>query len=223
VRLATALGALAAVLAVAFPFLPVHQDTLELRWPTAERGTAPVTSPLVAVRPERLAATLPCASIADRGTVLTTAPPDAPGADDVGLVVAAAGGSVTVTSGGTGLADAPLPAGPDCTLSITSTATRTTVVLGGEVLLDEAADRRPEVVGVYSALVDPTGVDVVITVDNRYDSTAGARSRPRPGSGRSSRCSGPWSRCTASTTGADGGSPGCTSARRGPLRCATPW
>ena len=38
--LAAALGALAAVLAVAFPFLPVHQDTLELRWPTAGRPDA---------------------------------------------------------------------------------------------------------------------------------------------------------------------------------------
>ncbi len=77
-RIAAALGALAAVLAVAFPFLPVQQDTLELRWPTAERGTTPVTSPLVSVRPERLAATLPCGAIAGQGTVLTTAPSDAP-------------------------------------------------------------------------------------------------------------------------------------------------
>ena len=38
-RAAAVLGALAAVLAVAFPFLPVHQDTLELRWPTASGGT----------------------------------------------------------------------------------------------------------------------------------------------------------------------------------------
>lgn len=173
VVLAVALGALAAVLAVAFPFLPVQQDTLELRWPTAERGTDPVTSPLVAVRPERISATLPCDAIAERGTVLTTAPPDAPGAEDVGLVVTAEDGTVTVVSGGTELVDAPLPGGPGCTLSITSTAIRTTVLLDGRALLDQATDRRPEVVGVYSTLRDPAGLDVTIIVDNRYDSTAG--------------------------------------------------
>ena len=172
-RAAAVLGALAAVLAVAFPFLPVHQDTLELRWPTASGGTAPVTSPLVAVRPERLAVELPCAAIAAAGpgTVLSTAPSEA--GDGVGRAVAVADGTVTVTSGGTGLADAVLPGGPGCALSIASDAARTTVVLDGRVLLDEAADLRPEVVGVYSTLTDPAGLAVSVTVDNRYDSTPG--------------------------------------------------
>ncbi len=176
--LAAALGTLAAVLAIAFPLLPVTQDTLELRWPTVENGTAPVTSPLVAVRPERLVAEVPCAAIADLGSgiVFTTTPPDAPGGVAVGLAVTVADGVAAVTLGGEVIAEAPVSTSAGCTLSIVSDATRTTVTLGGRTLADLEEDRRPQVVGVYSDL-DGTrdavdGTSVSITVDNRYDSGA---------------------------------------------------
>ncbi len=172
---AAALGALAAVLAVAFPFLPVTQDTLELRWPTVENGTAPVTAPLVAVRPERLTADVPCTALAAPGTVFSTTPADAPGGSAVGLAVTVGGGpvgarTVSVISGGEVLADAPVPARADCALALSTDAARTTVTLDGRVLVDSEEDLRPEVVGVYSDLADGAGVVVAITVDNRYDS-----------------------------------------------------
>src|SRR5690349_8155183 len=59
-RLAAGLGLLSAVLALAIPFLPVSQNTAQLSWPTAGGGTAPVTAPLVALRPESFDATVPC-------------------------------------------------------------------------------------------------------------------------------------------------------------------
>jgi arabinosyltransferase C len=174
IAVAAVLGLLAAVLAVAFPFLPVEQDTLDLRWPTAGAGTAPVTSPLVAVRPERLTAEVPCAALTalGTGTVFSTTPADAPGGPAVGLAVTVEAGTVSVIGGGQVLADAPVPTTPACVLAISTDAAATTVVLGGLTLVDSAADLRPEVVGVYSDLSDAqgAGTSVVITVDNRYDS-----------------------------------------------------
>lgn len=172
--LAAALGAVAAVLAIAFPLLPITQDTLELRWPTVENGTTPVTSPLVSVRPERMAADVPCAAVADlgSGTVFATTPPDAPGGAAVGLAVTAIDGLAAVTLGGEVIAEAPV-----CrdTLSIVTDAGATVVTLDGRPLVELEEDRRPEVVGVYSDLDGTTaavgGLAVSITVDNRYDST----------------------------------------------------
>ncbi|WP_300013442.1 arabinosyltransferase domain-containing protein [Pseudonocardia sp.] len=172
---AAVLGLLAAVLAVAFPFLPVEQDTLQLRWPTAENGTAPVTAPLVAIRPERLTAELPCTTLAGlgTGTAFSTTPADAPGGAAVGLAVTVDAGTVSVIGDGEVLAATPVPTTPGCALSISTDAAATTVVLGGQTLVDSTDDLRPEVVGVYSDLSDAqgAGASVVITVDNRYDST----------------------------------------------------
>ncbi|MDN5749273.1 MAG: arabinosyltransferase domain-containing protein, partial [Pseudonocardia sp.] len=175
---AAVLGALSAVLAIAFPWRPVQQDPLERRWPTVETGTAPGPAPLVAVRPERLAADVPCAAITDLGSglVLSTTPPDAPGGAAVGLAVAVSDGVMTLTAGGEVLAEGPVPATPGCTLAIDSDVSTTTATLGGRVLVNSAEDLRPQVVGVYSDL-DGTrdavdGTSVRITVDNRYDTEA---------------------------------------------------
>ncbi|WP_214365695.1 arabinosyltransferase domain-containing protein [Pseudonocardia sp. H11422] len=183
-RAAAGLGLLAALLAIAFPFLPVEQNTAELRWPSATGGTAPVTAPLVALRPERLAADIGCVAIAaldsrsaGPATVLSTTPPTSPDGALVGLTVTVADGALSLSNRGQRLALAPLPAPtPGCTLSITSDATSTTATLGGAPLLDEDGDQRPQVVGVYSDLDgardDIAGTAVRIAVDNRYDSSA---------------------------------------------------
>jgi arabinosyltransferase C len=179
---AAVLGLLAAALAVAFPFMPVHQDTAELRWPTAAGGTAAVNAPLVALRPLRFTAEVGCAALrgldarsAGPAVVLATTPPGSPDGPAIGLTVTVDDGTLTVSDRGSELAAAVL-AGPDCDLSMSSTATRTEVRLGGAALVSAAGDQRPQVVGVYSdldgGLDDMTGTAVRIEVDNRFDSTA---------------------------------------------------
>src|SRR5258708_616423 len=56
-------GRLAGVRALGGPFLPVDQTTAQVQWPSAQSGTAPVDSPLVALRPETMDATFGCAAI----------------------------------------------------------------------------------------------------------------------------------------------------------------
>ncbi|MEK6443530.1 arabinosyltransferase domain-containing protein [Pseudonocardia sp. T1-2H] len=181
-RVAAGLGILAALLAIATPFLPVQQNTAELSWPTAENGTAPVTAPLVALRPERLDATVPCAAITSLdarspgpATVFTTTPPGSPDGAAVALTVRVTDGTLTVDDRGERVAEVAVgPAG--CTLGVASDVDRTTVEVGGTpaVILD--GDRRPQVIGVYSDLdsrLDPvSGTSVRITTDNRYDSSS---------------------------------------------------
>lgn len=178
--IAAGLGLAATVLALAVPFLPVWQNTEVLRWPTAVNGTAPVTDPLVTLRPQQLDAAVSCASVRDldaRSSVpavlFSTTPPASPDGPTVGMAVSVGHGTVTVDDRGRKLAEALIPPG-DCTLRVVSDATRTSVTLGGAALFDRAGDERPQVVGIYSQL-DATldtvrGTSVVVTVDNRFDS-----------------------------------------------------
>ncbi len=178
--MAAGLGLAAAALALAVPFLPVQQSTEVLRWPTAANGTAPVTSPLVTLRPLRLDATVSCASIRDLdarssapAAMFSTTPPASPDGPTVGMAVTVNDGVVTVDNRGRKLAEVIVPSGA-CTLGVASDATRTTVTIGSTTLVDLAGDERPQVVGVYSQLdstrdtVADTSVEV--TVDNRFDS-----------------------------------------------------
>ncbi|GAA1872519.1 arabinosyltransferase domain-containing protein [Pseudonocardia ailaonensis] len=177
-RLAAALGLLSAVLSIAIPFLPVSQNTAELSWPTATAGTAPVTAPLVTLRPESFDATIACPTLRSldaRGpaTVFTTTAPGAPDGATVGMRVGIDGGLLTVDDRGRRLAESPLPAG-DCTLVVRSDATSTTVTLGGTRLSGSTEDLRPQVVGLWSDLDqarDPVAGTVIrFATDNRFDS-----------------------------------------------------
>lgn len=182
---ATVLGVLAALLAVAFPFLPVEQVTARLSWPTVAGGTAPVTAPLVALRPLLFTADVGCAALHDLAArsavpavVVSTTPPGVPGTAAVGLAVALANGVLTIDDRGARLAEARLGAlrpGAACGLAISSTPSRTQVVLGGRVLVSIDGDHRPQVVGIYSDLDgsrdDLAGTAVRIDVDNRFDSS----------------------------------------------------
>jgi len=182
--LAVLLGALGTLLALAFPLLPVHQDTAELRWPTVEHGTAPVTAPLVSYRPESLHASIGCQAIRDlaartvgRAVVLSTTPPASPTGPLVGMTLEVSDGKLLLTNRGRQLATGTVPAGA-CTVDITSDVNATTVVVGGTTLVAQSGDVRPQVVGVYSDLDGTrdriTGTNVRITVDTRFVTTASA-------------------------------------------------
>ncbi|MGF0225850.1 arabinosyltransferase domain-containing protein [Dietzia natronolimnaea] len=88
-RLALITGFLGAFLAILSGFLPVHQDTTEVRW-TAGPDYASVTAPLVSGRPLDLTITAPCgplSQVPDDTIVFSTLPEGAPGRISDGLVV----------------------------------------------------------------------------------------------------------------------------------------
>ncbi|HMT49280.1 arabinosyltransferase domain-containing protein [Dietzia sp. UBA5065] len=88
-RLAVITGFLGAFLAVLAGFLPVHQDTTEVRWSAGPDFTS-VTAPLVSGRPLDLTITAPCAPLAEvppNTVVFSTLPEGAPGRISDGLVV----------------------------------------------------------------------------------------------------------------------------------------
>ncbi|MET0190081.1 MAG: arabinosyltransferase domain-containing protein [Pseudonocardia sediminis] len=180
--LAAGLGLISAVLALAVPFLPVVQTTSEVRWPTAQSGTAAVDTPLVAMRPETMEATFPVAAIRSleartpgTATVFSTVPANAPDGNTVGMRVSVDAGTVAIDVRGRQVVTAPLPPG-DGALRITSDFGRTVATLGDQQLFSLDFDARPQVVGIYSdldAAQDPVGdTSVRIEADNRYDSTA---------------------------------------------------
>ncbi len=181
--LAAGLGLLSALLALAVPFLPVQQTTAELRWPSAQSGTAPVDAPMVALRPETLDARFACDAVRSldartpgTATVFSTVPPNSPNGSAVGMRVGVDGGTVTVDDGGRRAASAALPDG-GCALTITSDAGATTASFDDREIAALQGDWRPQVVGVYSDLdqtLDPVGdTSVRIEADNRYDSVSG--------------------------------------------------
>jgi arabinosyltransferase C len=183
-RLAAGLGLLSAVLAIAIPFLPVSQNTAELSWPTAGGGTAPVTAPLVALRPESFDATVSCAAVrsldarsAQAGTVFTTTAPGAPDGAAVGMRVSVDAGRLAVDDRGERIAEADLAPG-DCTLVVRSDWASTTVTFGDRQLAAFDDDRRPQVAGVWSDLdqaLDPmAGTAIRLATDNRFDSAPSA-------------------------------------------------
>ena len=180
--LAAGLGVLAAVLALAVPFLPVDQTTAQVAWPSAQSGTAPVDTPLVTLRPETLDATFGCAGIRSLdarsegpASVYSTVPQASPIGAAVAMRATVDAGTLSIDNRGIQVASEPLPAG-DCTLRITSDATRTTATLGAAELFRLDGDQRPQVTGVYSSLDqarDPVdGTSVRYDVDNRYDSVS---------------------------------------------------
>ncbi|MBB1042746.1 arabinosyltransferase, partial [Dietzia sp. Cai40] len=88
-RLAVITGFLGAFLAILSGFLPVHQNTTEVRW-TAGPDYASVTAPLVSGRPLDLTITAPCgplSQVPDDTIVFSTLPEGAPGRISDGLVV----------------------------------------------------------------------------------------------------------------------------------------
>ncbi|PRX48225.1 arabinosyltransferase C [Prauserella shujinwangii] len=178
-RLTVVLGLLAAACALAFPFLPVVQDTARITWPVGG-DTGQVNAPLAGYWAQDLRADLPCATVrsADARTpgpalLFSTVP--APRAEDgAGLQLQVDDGLLLASNRGEQIARQPLPA-TGCDVAFHSTATRTTLAVGGIPVFDAGDDVRPRVIGIYSGIEggkDPTaGLSVSITPDTRYQSS----------------------------------------------------
>lgn len=179
--LAAGLGLLAALLSAAVPLLPVVQQTATITWPNGG-DVEPVVAPLASYEPEALRATVPCAAMqsADARTpgsviVLSTTPPRSATEAGGGMNLRVADGELMVIARARELVSAEL-APPGCDVTVNSTMSRTTVTMGDRVLVDERADVRPQVVGIYSELqegLDPIdGLAVQVEPDTRYQGTA---------------------------------------------------
>ncbi|MBK1783217.1 arabinosyltransferase domain-containing protein [Prauserella cavernicola] len=179
--LASIVGVLSAILAIAIPLLPVNQDVTTLEWPTQE-GTRAVTAPLTAQAPVQLEAEIPCSAAADLdrrtsgpATLVSTNAPDSEDGRLTGLALRVDSGLLTFTTRGQQLGSAPVGPG-DCTITIRSDASGTSASIGDEVLAAAEGDYRPQVTGIYSDLDANRdaiqGLSVSVEVDNRWDTTA---------------------------------------------------
>lgn len=177
--LATILGLVSAVCAIAYPFLPVVQDTAKFTWPSGD-STEQVNSPLAGYWAQELTAEVPCEtarSLDDRTAgetnLLSTVPPDRLD-EGAGMQLRINDNTLIAFSRGEQVARQQLPAG-DCAISVSSTVENTSMSVNGTPVYSEDGDVRPRVVGVYSAIEagqDPVdGLNVSVTPDTRYQST----------------------------------------------------
>jgi arabinosyltransferase C len=192
-------GLLAAVLAVATPFLPVTQTTAQLNWP--QNGVMQsVDAPLIGYVPTDLNVSIPCRAAAglvgpqnaNRTVLLSTVPKQAPKAVDRGLLIERVGGDLLVIVRNTPVVTAPLTEvlSPACQqLTFTAHAEKVTgefvgLVQGpdaegsakpGDPLKGERSgyDFRPQIVGVFTDLSGPAppGLTFSATIDSRYSTS----------------------------------------------------
>jgi arabinosyltransferase C len=176
-------GLLGAVAAIAVPLLPVIQDTAVITWPRPG-DLAPVNAPLVAYQPQNMTATIPCAAAVSLdarspqpASLLATTPPGSTDGAAVGMVLQVDAGKLTLISRGQALGNVLLSAIPpsprQCMIRISSDARGTTASAGATRFVKVDQDVRPQVTGIYSALVerDPVrGLAVRITPDTRFQS-----------------------------------------------------
>ncbi|WP_036528478.1 arabinosyltransferase domain-containing protein [Nocardia sp. CNY236] len=177
-RIAFAAGVIGALLAVAVPFLPVHQEQASFSWPQAEQASN-VTAPLVSYSPTKLTVDVPCAATTDLGrsggTVVSTVPPQSGKASQYGLnvVVRSEQGvdRLQVVLRDRTLLDTPVAGLPlGCRVAIVSDSTRTSVNVGIGETVTVQGDVRPQLVGLFTDLLDPAaaGVRVDVEVDSRF-------------------------------------------------------
>ncbi|WP_258175193.1 arabinosyltransferase domain-containing protein [Actinopolyspora mortivallis] len=176
--IAAVLGVVGTILSLSVPFLPVRHDITQLRWPTAQ-GTEPVSAPLVIYSPVELEFTASCAAVRslderteNAATLLSTNAPSAEYGNLTGMVLRVDDGRLTLLSKGRQLGTTPLPSG-DCTLSVSSDASRTVAEVGDQTLASvRGEDRRPQLTGIFSQLddqLDPmTDVSFRAQVDTRW-------------------------------------------------------
>ena len=188
-------GLLGALLAVATPFLPVKQTTVELNWP--QNGVlASVDAPLIGYVPTQLDVSIPCRAAAGlegpRTVLLSTVPKQAPKAVDRGLLIQRVGNDLTVIVRNTPVVSAPLTQvlSPACErLTFTAHADKVTAefvgltadpdpndgIEAGEPRRGERGgyDFRPQIVGVFTDLSGPApaGLEFSATVDSRYSTS----------------------------------------------------
>lgn len=179
-------GLLSAALALAVPLLPVVVNESTLRWPGLGDVTS-VDAPLAAYVPLELEASIPCDAATGESEdrlVLATIPPATAEAQEYGLIVAnraadAAGPprlEIRLRNIDVLTASLDQLVGPDCQITITSTAAQTRTEVSGApgvsaLVLD--GDYRPQMVGVFTDLAGtpPAGLNVTARVDDRFSST----------------------------------------------------
>ncbi|PZS38369.1 MAG: arabinosyltransferase, partial [Pseudonocardiales bacterium] len=177
-------GLLGALLAIAVPLLPVIQDTAVITWPRSG-DLAPINAPLVTYQPQNMTAMIPCAAAVSLdkrslqpASVLTTTPPGSTDGAAVGMVLQVDAGKLTLISRGQALGNVLLssipPSPRQCMIQISSDARGTTASAGAIRFVKVNQDVRPQVTGLYSALIeqrDPVrGLAVQVTPDTRFQS-----------------------------------------------------
>ncbi|MFI5611745.1 arabinosyltransferase domain-containing protein [Amycolatopsis sp. NPDC051903] len=181
--IAVALGLLSALCALAYPFLPVVQDTAEVVWPTGS-DTRSVSAPLTGYWAQDLEAEVPCAAIRslDARTngpalLLGTVPDGRTGpraGNGVGLLLHVDNGVLLASSQGQQIAQQPLPQA-GCAVTLKSDATQMTLAVAGTPVFHTSGDVRPRVVGIYSSISsakDPiSGLRVSVVPDTRYQTS----------------------------------------------------
>ncbi|WP_458687656.1 arabinosyltransferase domain-containing protein [Nocardia tengchongensis] len=160
------------------PFAPVRQEQSSLSWPQAGQAGSAI-APLVSYSPTRVAVNVPCAAVASLGerggNVVSTVPPQSGQAWHYGLNVTVTpgqgGGRLLVVLRDRTLLDVAVAELPhDCRMAIVSESSRTSVDIGvGEPVVLEG-DVRPQLVGVFTDLSDPTaaGVRADVVIDSRF-------------------------------------------------------
>jgi len=173
-------GLAGALLAVAVPFLPVHQQQSSLSWPQAGRATS-VTAPLVSYSPTSVRAEIPCTAVRalgpHGGTLLGTVPATSGSSYHYGLtalvapgVPADGGNRLQVVLRDQTVLDTPvtdLPRG--CGITISSDSASTTVTAGAAPVV-LAGDHRPQLVGLFTDLTGaaPAGMHADVVIDSRF-------------------------------------------------------
>ncbi|MHA6779526.1 arabinosyltransferase domain-containing protein [Pseudonocardia saturnea] len=167
-----ALALLTGLLGIAAVLAPVDVDDPVLTWPRAGEAPASTVVPLSPYRPLELRADVPCAALGVDGDVLRTLPADVDATLGSGLVVASAGGRVTVDSSGQRLLDEPVSVA--CGLTVHADAAGTRVLRDGAVLADRPGLITPQVAELETAAEgrpEAAGLAVEIRTDARYQST----------------------------------------------------
>ncbi|KQU61267.1 arabinosyltransferase [Rhodococcus sp. Leaf278] len=182
-RLVAIVSALLGILlTISIPLLPIEQQQSSLTWPQGDT-VGNVEAPLVGYTPISVDATVPCdaaARLPGGGLLLSTSPKGSPDAYRYGLVAEVTGGEASqlkVTLRDSVLLEKPVSelspsTAGDCSLTITSNGTATTVGLTGEETVTRDGDVRPQLVGVFSDLEGSVpGLQLQAELDSRFSST----------------------------------------------------
>lgn len=177
--IATVLGFVAVICAIAIPLLPVVQETARISWPRST-DTRPVNAPLTSYVAEQVEVRVPCAtvqSLDDRfqtKALLLSTVPHSRIDSGAGMHLQVEDSTLIAVNRGQQVATQPMPR-DNCDITVFSSAVRTTISVADRPIFDEPTDVRPQVVGIYSDIrsgADPIdGLRVDITPDTRYQSS----------------------------------------------------
>ncbi|WP_300013436.1 arabinosyltransferase domain-containing protein [Pseudonocardia sp.] len=167
------LALLTGLLGVAAVLAPVDADEPVLTWPRAGEAPTSTVVPLAPYRPLELRAQIPCATLrAVDGEVLRTLPADVDATLGSGLVVASAGGTVTIDSSGQRLVTEPLAAGC-AAYTVEADGAGTRVLRDGTLVAERPGLLTPQVAQLETGAQgrpEAAGLAVEIHTDARYQS-----------------------------------------------------